>query len=270
MSLSDLIERLGKRIFEAPFDAAMAPTDAPELAEIRLAVLEEILKKGQRVSGKIVFPFNLVRIHMRGVSHQDAAFLQSEFLQGYFEQEINKSLARSNYRFPEDLTVEFHATDELPAADEKWLSVETASRPKPLAAAASLSRRTARLVVVKGSAIASEILLNKERINIGRTVEVYRARGPSRRNDLAFTEETEINCTVSREHAHILYSKSTGEYRLYNDRWYRQVKQEPGNCGLWIIRDGLSQEVHKNARGAKLKPGDEIQLGRAIVRFQLR
>ena len=270
MSLSDLIERLGKTIFEAPFDAAMAPTDAPELAEIRLAVLEEILKKGQRVSGKIVFPFNLVRIHMRGVRREHAEFLEGEFLRGYFEQEIRKSLARSNYRFPEDLAVEFHTTGELPGAGEVWLQVEAASRSKPLASATALTRRAARLVVVKGSALAPEILLNKERINIGRTVEVYRARGPSRRNDLAFTEETEINCTVSREHAHILYSKKTGEYRLFNDRWYRQVKQEPGNCGLWIIRDGLSQEVHKNARGAKLQPGDEIQLGRAILKFQLR
>jgi len=107
MSLSDLIEKLGKTIFEAPFEAAMAPKDAPELAEIRLAVLEHILKKGHRAGGKIVFPYNLVRIHVSGVSDDESAFLQSEFLKGYFEQEIRKSLARSNYRFPDDLEVEF-------------------------------------------------------------------------------------------------------------------------------------------------------------------
>src|SRR5882762_10271641 len=200
---------------------------------------------------------------MRGVSRKDAAFLESEFLQGYFEQEIRKKLARSNYRFPEDLAVEFHTSEELPGARDQWLHVEAASRPKPPASAPTQSRRTARLVVVKGSALAPEILLNKERINIGRTVEVYRAQGPSRRNDLAFTEETEINRTVSREHAHILYSKRTGEYRLYNDRWYKQDKKDAGNCGLWIIRGGLSQDVHRNARGVKLQSGDEIQLGRA-------
>jgi pSer/pThr/pTyr-binding forkhead associated (FHA) protein len=270
MSLSDLIERLGKTIFEAPFDAAMAPTDAPELAEIRLAVLEKILQKGQRVSGKIVFPYNFVRIHMRGVSGEDAAFLKSDFLKGYFEQEIRRSLTRSNYRFPNDLAVEFNTTADLPNEREEWLRVETESRPKPDADAAALPKRAARLVVVKGSAVPPEILLNKERTNIGRTVEVYRAQGPSRRNDLAFTDETAINSTVSREHAHILHIKNTGEYRLFNDRWYRRQKQEPGSCGLWIIREGLSQEVHKNARGVKLKPGDEIQLGRAIVKFQLR
>ncbi len=265
MSLSDLIERLGKTIFEAPFDAALAPKDAPELAEIRLAVLEEILKKGQRVGGRMVFPFNLVRIFVRGVSEEEAAFLRSEFLKGYFEQEIRERLARVNYRFPDDLEVAFEATVELPGAPDEWLRVETESRPKKEAATGP-ARRAARLVVMRGTAATAEILLNKERINIGRTVEVYRAEGPSRRNDLAFTED---NSTVSREHAHIVYSKKTGEYRLYNDRWYHHGNKEAGDCGLWIIRDGLSQEVHRDARGVKLEAGDEIQLGRAVVKFQI-
>lgn len=264
MSLSDLIERLGKTIFEAPFDAALAPKDAPELAEIRLAVLEEILKKGRRAGGRIVFPFNLVRIFVSGVSEEEASFLESEFLKGYFEQEIRERLARAGYRFPEDLEVEFAATAELPAAPNAWLRVETESRPKKEAATAP-ARRAARLVVVRGTAAVPEILLNKERINIGRTVEVYREDGPSRRNDLAFTEE---NGTVSREHAHIVYSKKTGEYRLYNDRWYHHGGKKAADCGLWILRDGLSREVHRNARGVKLEPGDEIQLGQALLKFQ--
>jgi pSer/pThr/pTyr-binding forkhead associated (FHA) protein len=123
---------------------------------------------------------------------------------------------------------------------------------------------------VRGTATAPEILLTKERINIGRTAEVYRAQGPSRRNDLAFTDETEINATVSREHAHILYCKDTGEYRLYNDRWHGQGKKGADSCGLWIFRDGLSRPVHRDARGVRLRPADEIQLGRAVVRFQMK
>jgi len=264
MSLSDLIERLGKTIFEAPFDAALAPKDAPELAEIRLAVLEEILKKGQRVGGRIVFPFNFVRVGVRGVSEEESAFLKSEFLKGYFEQEIRKSLTRSSYKFPDDLEVEFKTAGDLPGEKEPWLSVAVESRPSKEAAATP--RRTARLLVVRGTATAAEVLLSRERTNIGRSAEVYRADGPSRRNDLVFTEE---NHTVSREHAHILHSKKSGEYRLYNDRWYRHGKKDAGDCGLWIIRDGLSQEVHRDARGVKLQPGDEIQLGQAIVRFQV-
>jgi hypothetical protein len=248
MSLSDLIEKLGKTIFEAPFEAAMAPKDAPELAEIRLAVLDHILKKGHPAGGKIVFPYNLVRIHVRGAAGDESVFLQSAFLKSYFEQEIRKSLKRSNYRFPDDLEVEFSTSGELPGDGEPWFRVETECRPARGPAAVA-PRRTARLVVTRGTATQ---------------------QGPSRRNSLAFTEENEINCTVSREHAHVVHFKKTGEYRLYNDRVYKLEKKQAGNCGLWIIRDGLSQEVHRNARGVKLKPGDEIQLGRALIRFELK
>ena len=70
--------------------------------------------------------------------------------------------------------------------------------------------------------------------------------------------------TVSREHADIAFHKRSG------DRWYKQGHKGDGGCGLWIIRDGLSQEVHPNARGTRLQHGDEIHLGRAVVKFQLR
>src|SRR5579864_8731272 len=150
MSLSELIEKLGKTIFEAPFDATMAPKDAPELAEIRLVVLEKILRKGQRVGGRIVFPYNLVRVHLRGVSDDESAFLKSEFLKGYFEQEIRKSLARSNFRFADDLEVEFSTSGELPDSGEQWFRVETESRPAK-APAAVAPRRAARLVVMRGT-----------------------------------------------------------------------------------------------------------------------
>ena len=39
-----------------------------------------------------------------------------------------------------------------------------------------------------------------------------------------------------------------------------------GDCGTWIVRDGMSQEAHRNARGTKLEPGDEIHFGKASAR----
>ena len=124
-------------------------------------------------------------------------------------------------------------------------------------------------MVIKGSARDKDLLLNKARTNIGRTVDIYRADGPSRRNDLAFTEDDDASRSVSREHAHILYDKRTNEYRLYNDRRPKPGAKDTG-CGLWIIRDGLSLEVHHNTRGTSLQPGDEIHLGRAALRFQMK
>jgi hypothetical protein len=74
-----------------------------------------------------------------------------------------------------------------------------------------------------------------------------------------------VNRSVSREHAHIQFDKAAGEYRLFNDRWYPLGGHD---CGTWIVRDGMSQEVHRNARGTKLEPGDEIHFGLAVVVFE--
>ena len=72
---------------------------------------------------------------------------------------------------------------------------------------------------------------------------------------------------MSREHAHIVHDKKTGEYRLFNDRWYKRGGNAENNCGLWIIRDGMGQEVHRDTRGTRLLPGDEIHFGKAVVKF---
>ena len=268
MEISNVIEKLGRAIFEAPFGGGRISRDAPELAEIRLAVLDAVKSKSHRAGGKSVFPFNIVQIHLRGVPEEQSSLWQGEFLAKYFSEELKGGLARANYRFPDDLEVQIHTTPKLPDPGEEWMWVDTASQEKRVATAQA--RKTARLTVIQGAANESEISISKARTNIGRTGDVYRVDGPSRRNDLAFTEDTEINCTVSREHAHILFSKKTGEYRLFNDRWRKPGNRPDSGCGVWIIRDGISQAVHHNTRGTALKSGDEIHLGRAVVRFQLR
>lgn len=263
MAISTVIEKLGRAIFEAPFGGNRISKDAPELAEIRLAVLDAVKAKGHRASGKNVFLHNLVRVQLLGVPEEQAHIFQSEFLGNYLSDELRTGLKRSSYRFPDDLRVEILTTPRLPAEKENWLSVETElreRRPEPARRAGS----PAKLVVISGAANQSELLLSKTRTNIGRTAEVYRQEGPSRRNDLAFTEDNEVNRTVSREHAHVLYSQKTGEYRIFNDRFYKGQ----ANCGLWIVRDGLSQPVHRSARGTLLQQGDEIHLGNAVLRFE--
>ena len=268
MPLSDLFEKLGRAIFESPFSAARLAEEVPELAEVRLAALDAIKNKSHRVSGRLVFPYNLVRIHLNGIPEKQAEVFRSDFLSKYFDQELRGGLGRSNYRFPDDLRVEIRTTTELPGPKGEWISVETESIPKP-AGAESRARGEGRLRVIQGTANVAELPLDKIRVNIGRPIDVYKSAGPSRRNDLAFAEDTEINRSVSREHAHILRSRSSGEYRLFNDRWYKTGANSEENCGLWIVREGLSQPVHKHVRGVALQDGDEIHFGRAIVQFVL-
>ena len=260
MNLSEFIEKWGKTLIETPLVTSSHPEDPPELAEIRHAVLDEIRLKSYRAGAGKVFPFDLIRISIRGVEESRAAIFGGRFFPRYLEQEIQTSLRAEGTRFPEQLRVEMSVSTGLPQPNERWMIVETASQVQPAA-----GQRIARLVVIAGKANTDELRLDKARINIGREVDVYRSQGLHRRNDLVFVEENEINGTVSREHAHIQCDRATGEYRLFNDRWY----QRGAECGTWIVRSGMSREVHRDARGAKLEPGDEIRFGRAAVLFEL-
>ncbi len=258
MPVPEWIEKMGRKVFEAPF-ASGRTTDAPELAEIRLTLLDAARARCQRIAGKQVFAFNRVTVTVRGIREKDEDVWQSQFLHQIFESELRAGLAKASVRFPDDLTVEVNSTPDFPSSSEDWIAVSVEMKPRNRTAPGP---HDARLLVLQGTANVAELPISKARTNIGRSIDVQRVNGPSRRNDLAFSDESVINRSVSREHAHILFSKARGEYRLFNDRTYND-----GNCGLWILRDGLSEAVHRDARGVQLRSGDEIHFGNAVVRF---
>jgi len=198
-------------------------------------------------------------VELRGVEQSRAPVFTGQFFRKYLEQEVHNALRTGGCRFPDNLRVDVAATVGLPRKEEPWLIVEAVSLEQ-----ASAGKPVARLAVQEGTANTPELRMEKPRINIGRVVDVYRDAGLFRRNDLAFAADTDVNRTVSREHAHIVHDRASGEYRLFNDRWY----QRGAECGTWIVRDGMSQEVHRNARGTKLEPGDEIRFGKAVVVFE--
>ena len=259
MNLTEYLEKWGRTLFEAPLASAPNPEEPPELAEIRLAVLDQVREKSYRSGGKKVFPYDLLRVELRGVEESRCAVYGGKFFRKYLEQEVRGALVHAACRYPENLRVDVQVTPGLPQRGENWLRVETGLQEQ------ATSGMTAKLVVREGDANATEIRLNKARTNIGRAVDVMRSEGLHRRNDLVFAADTEINRSVSREHAHIGFDKATGEYRLFNDRWYALGGHD---CGTWIVRDGMSIEVHRNTRGTKLEPGDEIHFGLAVVLFQ--
>jgi pSer/pThr/pTyr-binding forkhead associated (FHA) protein len=103
-------------------------------------------------------------------------------------------------------------------------------------------------------------VLDRARVNIGRLPELTDAdHRVTRRNDIVFEEGAdEANGTVSRRHAHIRLEG--GEYRLCDDG---------SEFGTRVFRDGRPIEAPPgNRRGEKLRPGDEIYLGRACLRFE--
>jgi hypothetical protein len=263
MNVGDFLEKWGKTLFEAPLAVGSKTDEPPELAEIRLAVLDRVRETSYRSGGKKVFPYDLLRVEMRGVEESRCDVFAGRFFRKYIEQEVRSALRDGGCRFPDNLRVDVEPVAGLPKSGEDWLFVEAASQER----ADAEKKPVGKLIVREGDANAMEVRLDKGRTNIGRVVDVYRSEGLFRRNDLAFEADTEINSSVSREHAHIRYDRAAGEYRLFNDRWYQRGPH--GDCATWIVRDGMSQEVHRTSRGTRLEPGDEIRFGKAVVMFEM-
>jgi hypothetical protein len=259
MNVGQFLEKFGRTMLERPLATATDPDEPPELAEIRLAILDQVREKSYRSGGRKVFPYDLLRVELRGVEQSRAPVFTGPFFRKYLEQEVHNALRTGGCRFPENLRVDVAARVGLPRKEEPWLVVEAVSLEQSTGV-----KEAARLVVREGTANVAEVRMEKPRINVGRVVDVFRDAGLFRRNDLAFAADTDVNRSVSREHAHIVHDPVSGEYRLFNDRWY----QRGAECGTWIVRDGMSQEVHRNARGTKLEPGDEIHFGKAVVVFE--
>src|SRR5882724_2688694 len=160
MRISEIIERFGRTVFEAPF-GAMAQTigNSPEVAEIRIAVLDDVKKKIQRAGGKALFPYNLVRIGIRA-GEKDAAVFERDFFRRFFEEEVRKGLSKEACRFPQELRVEIRAREN---DQEHWVLIETLAEDLPVAVEPARTRRTAKLLVVAGTANKPELPLQKAR-----------------------------------------------------------------------------------------------------------
>ena len=124
------------------------------------------------------------------------------------------------------------------------------------------TRPTLQLRILAGSAEMNEYSLSLDRIDLGRCVEVRDDRNRLiRTNHVAFTDGAGVvNESVSRRHAHIVYSEPAAEYRVYDDR------SAHGTC---VLRNSTTIVVPSGARGIRLQSGDQIVLGDARVQVTI-
>ena len=128
MTVTEFLEKWGRTIFEGPL--ARNPTlESPrELAEIRFAVLDEVRRNSYRAGARQVFPFELVRVCMRGVEEARAAVFRTGFFKRYLEHEIQGCLRADSVRFPEQLQVTVDVSTGLPLPNvtpSRRVSVQT-------------------------------------------------------------------------------------------------------------------------------------------------
>jgi hypothetical protein len=62
MNLGQFLEKFGRTMFERPLATSPDPEEPPELAEIRLAILDQVREKSYRSGGRKVFPYDLLRV----------------------------------------------------------------------------------------------------------------------------------------------------------------------------------------------------------------
>ena len=256
MSLFSEIEKTIERGFHRFAERMFGPADSNELLLLHRAILAEVEGKVQIVArGRRVFPFARVAVTLVSAEAERRTILQAAFGERLGE-DIREAMQGSDCELPRGFSVEVRTSEAGLGAFEIAYSVAPV---KPRAAGAAATA-TGRVIVVKGKTESPEYTLGRARTNIGRMAELTDAdQRVVRRNDVVFEEGAdEANATVSRKHAHIRVD--SGDYRLCDDG---------SEFGTRVFRDGRSIEVPAgNRRGEKLRPGDEIYLGRACLRFE--
>jgi hypothetical protein len=271
MKLFADIEKTIERGFKRWTERVFGEAESDELLLVHRAMLQEIENQVQVLArGKRVFPYARVTVTLSSPDAERRKLYQSAFGEGArLQNDFREALASADCEIPRRFHVEVKTAEtEVPAGGQVFAIEYGRDDPKPAprlaeatpAPPAAVEDGPGKLVVVKGKTASTEYPLRKTRTNIGRLAELTDSdQRVVRRNDVVFEEGLDdANATVSRRHAHIRLEE--GEYRVCDDE---------SEFGTVVFREGRTIEVPPgNRRGEKLRPGDEIYIGRACLRFE--
>ena len=125
MALSDAIEKLGRTHFRGALHGPQSVEQAPELDEIRLAVIDAVKAKSHRAGRARVFQLRLIRIHLRGIPAEQASAFESGFLAEFLAQDLRRASRDRASASPADFQVELRTAPQLPAQGEEFVWIET-------------------------------------------------------------------------------------------------------------------------------------------------
>ncbi len=230
--------------------------------ELRREILEQIESRIVVAADGNRFPYERIIVRLLPATQAlgdifESAFLQDESLKSDILETLKESQARAGTGFEVDVRV-MPAPESAPPEDSPAFELEFERPGTPRERAVP----GVKLAVVKGSAEQPEYIIRKDNIMIGRLSEVLDREGRLiRKNDIVFLDNGEdVNSTVGRAHARIRFDR---------ERWEYWIADESSRYGTYIVREGRSIEVPGgNARGIRLRPGDEICLGQACLHFE--
>jgi hypothetical protein len=263
MNLFSDFEKTIERGLRQWTERVFGPAQSDDLVLLHRGILEQIETRVQVLPrGRRVFPFNRVLVKLMSDDADRRSLMQAAFAQDdRLGSDIRQALDAAQVEYDGKLVVEVASGD--PEGDRPFeVFCELSQVERPAAPQRVEALAPARLIVIKGKAREAEYTLTRPRLLIGRMDELTDADDRViRRNDIVFEDGAdEANSTVSRRHAQIRYDAEAREYRVADDG---------SEYGTRVFRDGRGIEVPAgNRRGERLRPGDEIYLGRACLRFE--
>jgi hypothetical protein len=229
--------------------------------ELLLATLDDLEKRVQPAGrGRRIFPYNRVVVH---IFQPDADRIAVEAVFHELEARLRERLTELRCDAPQSFATEVSFSPGATGETEPMFRVEcfndvqaAAERP------ADPACPVVRVVVVKGASAEAEYTFAGPVVAIGRTAEPVDALGRVRRNHVAFLETRDgVTETVGRAHARLQFDVDTGAYHLFN---------EASSNPTYVLRGGRSLRVPpRDPRGLRVQSGDEVQLGRAVIRLTI-
>jgi hypothetical protein len=245
-----------KRFFDTPLESDATPL------EICQAVLDEVERKVQPVGrGRRVFPYSRIVVRFRE-SNGDGTEVDAVF--AGLSDRIRERLAELRCEVPSSLDVDIgHLENGSAEPPDRLFAIEYHSDRDPVHQAQAAVLPSVQVSILKGAASDEEYTFTDPLISIGRSSDLIDELGRVRRNRVAFLDVVDgVTETVGRAHARLRFDPHAREYRLFDDG------SSNGTC---IIRGGAAiPVVPRDPRGVRIRSGDEVQIGRALIRIVLR
>jgi hypothetical protein len=256
-ALGERLHAKVQRFFAAPLGPDAKPL------EIREAILEEVERQVTPVGdGRRVFPWQ--RVVCRVVA-PDGTRGSCEAALGDLDARVRARLAEVRCEAPRDLDVRVTVLKRTPADWDTGRLFAVDYRPPPDTTAhdGGSVRPVLQVTVLTGVASQSTYAFDAQTVLVGRGIDPVDHAGRVRRNHVAFADgDDDVSRTVGRAHARFAWDDASGEYRVYD---------EGSSNGTHVLRGGSSIPVPpRDPRGLRVRSGDDVQFGRALVRIRYK
>jgi len=250
-----------RTVFDSPIDAEATPL------EIAQAVLDDVERHVEPAGrGRRILPYTSVDVRVWAT---DADVARIDAVLADLPRRIAERLAEVRCEPVASLVVTCVVSPERPQGWEQDQRIAVAygrgavrDAEDPTPAPVSAAPPCLRLAVVKGEVAEGALEFRGGTVAIGRGLDPAAEQG-TRRNRIAFVDgpADAVNGTVGRAHARIRYMAESRDYRLFD---------EGSRNGTSVLRDGAVIVVpRRDPRGVRLRDGDEIRVGRAILQVAL-